>query len=208
MRWYRNALHHLLNREIQWTSDQLVFTLHSAAYVPNLDTNVFVSDLTNELPTGGGYTAGGVVATGVTRTYFAAASWPLGRFNTTAQLVDDIVVVGGVLYRCSVAGTTAGAPPAFSTVLGTTTVDGTVTWECVGGGIELLGTNAVAWANATFTGARYLVLSDRTPVGATNQPLLGIEDFGSPQSGAGGTFTVQWPNNTGATLTGLYATIG
>lgn len=53
------------------------------------------------------------------------------RANSAAYVVGDRVYAAtfdGNIYECIVAGTSAGAPPTFSTNLGDTTVDGTVTW--------------------------------------------------------------------------------
>lgn len=57
--------------------------------------------------------------------------------NTTHVLEDVIAVVDSVsgntyYYRCSVAGTTAGVAPAYSTIIGATTVDGTAAFVNVG----------------------------------------------------------------------------
>lgn len=55
------------------------------------------------------------------------------RANITAYSVGDIMAFGGFRFRCSVAGTSAAAPPAFNTATNTTTVDGgTLTWVSEG----------------------------------------------------------------------------
>lgn len=46
------------------TTDAIKGSLHTATYVPNLDTHDFFDDATNELATGSGYTAGGVAISG------------------------------------------------------------------------------------------------------------------------------------------------
>jgi hypothetical protein len=46
--------------------------LATTTYTPNLDTHDFFDDLTNELATANGYTAGGVTLTGVALTYDTA----------------------------------------------------------------------------------------------------------------------------------------
>jgi hypothetical protein len=89
-----------------------------------------------------------------------------------------------------VAGTSGGSIPAFPTVLGQTVTDGGVTWEAYGRAIVVLGFTDPVWAAATFGPARYLVLSDRTPVGAGAQPLLGYLDMVTDKTGGGGNFTV------------------
>lgn len=47
--------------------------LAAAAYTPNRDTHDFYNDITNELPTQDGYTAGGVTLGGFTITYDSAS---------------------------------------------------------------------------------------------------------------------------------------
>lgn len=54
-----------------------------------------------------------------------ASSWA----NTTAYVVNDVVVNGGNMYVCTVAGTSAGAGGPTGT--GTAIVDNTVTWRYV-----------------------------------------------------------------------------
>lgn len=57
------------------------------------------------------------------------------RDNTTAYGLGDYVVPAtpnGYFYKATAAGTSAGAPPTFLTVVGGTTVDGTVTWTNMG----------------------------------------------------------------------------
>lgn len=252
--WYRQTLKNALASQMNFLSDTVAVTLHTATYTPNLDTHQYVSDLSNELAAGGGYTVGGQTLAGKYATYIAANNWGLTWAASTAYALgamlqqggyiyrattagtsgasaptwgtttggtttDNTVVwtdlgpgylsaqvstayaVGytirpatgnGYLYRCAVAGTSAATAPTWGTVVGGTTVDGTVTWENVGSGITLLTANNPSWASATFTGVRYAVISDRTPATAATQPLLGLIDFGSNQAGQGGAFTIQF----------------
>lgn len=55
----------LITGDINLATDTLKVILVSSAYVPNIDTHVFYSDVTNELITGGGYTQGGQTLAGV-----------------------------------------------------------------------------------------------------------------------------------------------
>jgi hypothetical protein len=193
--WYRNALMKFVNKEADWDSDAITCTLHTSAYTPSLDADAYVSALTNELPTAGGYTVGGVVPGSATRTYTAANSWSTSRANSTAYTVGQIVrpaTGNGFLYRCAVAGTSGGSIPTWLTVLGGTTVDGGVSWTLVGSGIIVLTAANAFWSTATFTGVRYAVISDRTPGTAATQPLLGLVDFITDQAGGGGAFNIVW----------------
>lgn len=195
---YRTVIAKFLNRQIDFDSDALVWTLHTSTYAPNLDTHSFASDLTNELSTGGGYTAGtagggGLAASGLSFTTTAANSWGVSRANSTAYNVGDVIrpaTGNGFLYRCVVAGTTAGTVTTLGTVLGGSTTDGTATWECVGSAIVVCNATDPAWATATFGPCRYAVLSDRTPATLATDHLICLVDFGSDKTGGGGTFTV------------------
>lgn len=201
MQWFRPALGKALGKEINWASDNLRWTLHtSGGYLPQPDTHAYVSSLTGELATGGGYTAGGLPAGGMTNTYTPAAAWAVTRANATAYNLGDVVKAAGnnnYLYRCTVAGTTAAAPPAYPTVLGAAVADGTATFECAGSGIIVLGCANPTWAAATFT-ARYLVLSDRAAGAPAAQPLIGYFDFGADASPANQPFTVTLHPSLGA----------
>lgn len=57
----------------------------------------------------------------------------------------------GYVYICVVGGTSAGAPPTFSTTIGRETADGTVVWSTVGRAIVALDCDDPSWAAATIT---------------------------------------------------------
>ena len=55
----------------------------------------------------------------------------------------------------------------------------------------------VSWTGATFSGVRYSILYDSTPVGITSptasqMPLIGYIDWGAAQSVTSATFSVSW----------------
>ncbi len=191
---YAPAMLAAFNGEFDTDVAQWAWTLHTSTYSPSKTAHDFVNDLTNELATANGYTAGGVVST-ASRTLTVANSWGTSRANSTAYTVGTVVRPAsgnGLLYRCVVAGTSGGSVPTYGTVVGGSTTDGTVTWECVGSAIVVITTASPVWAASTFV-ARYAVLSYRSAGTAATQPLLCYIDFGSDKTGQGGAFTVTLP---------------
>lgn len=188
---YANFLAKLAAKTINFASDTLKATLHTSTYAPNYGTNTFQSDLTNELPTAGGYTAGGNTLTGVSATLQASSAltaWAA----TTAYVVGEVrrkVVDNGHVFIVLVAGTSGGVEPTWQTAPGANTTDGTVTWGEAGSHVlKLIGT-IPAWTSATFT-CRFCVVADTTPGTAATNPLIAAIDFQADQSPSAGTFTV------------------
>lgn len=70
----RATLHMGLARFNFTASNALKVMLMSPSFTPDIDANTFRSDLSNEI-TAAGYTAGGVVLSGVTWTYDATNNW-------------------------------------------------------------------------------------------------------------------------------------
>jgi hypothetical protein len=192
---YRSVHVQAYSGKINFPTDNIYASLHTVSYVPLPDTHAYVSDLSGELGTGGGYTAGGQLLTTKAVVYTTATAWTTLAAVSTAYAVETVVrpaTANGYLYRCAVAGTSAASAPTWGTVIGGTTADNTVTWECVGrGAVSFTGANP-AWSSATFGPCRYLVLSDRTPATAATQPLICYVNFGSDQTGGGGVFQVTW----------------
>lgn len=191
-RWYANALVKALNLEVD-LDDNIFWQLHTSSYTPNIVTDDYQNDLTNELPTAAGYTVGGLAAGACTRTITAANSWTVQRAASTAYAIDDVVrpaAGNGFLYRATSAGTTAAGLPTYPTILGQTVADGGVTWEMVGQAICVISFADPVWSTFSATGIRYAVLIDKTPASAAANPLLALIDFGSNQAGGGLNFTI------------------
>jgi hypothetical protein len=190
---YRQMPVKLLNKEIDFNTDTITATLHTATYTPNYDTHAYVSDLTNEL-SGSGYSTGGVTVASCNMTATAANSWGTSWAASTAYAVGAVIrpaTGNGFIYRCTVAGTSGGSTPTFGTVVGGSTTDNTVTWECAGSGIVQMTAGNPTWSSPFSAGPfRYCAISDRTPGTAATQPLICLIDFGSNQTGGGGAFTV------------------
>ena len=55
----------MLNKEIDFITDDIAVSLHTVTYVPNQDTHDFFDDLTNQLATANGYTNENGTGTGL-----------------------------------------------------------------------------------------------------------------------------------------------
>ena len=192
---YASFVAALANKEIDWSGDDLRLTAHTSTYSPNAATHDYVDDLSNELSTGGGYTAGGVALASATITKTAADSWAQQWAASTAYLVGHIrrpTTGNGFVYRVAVAGTSDSGEPTWPTTIGETVTDGTVTWTCVGRSVISLDAADLspAWASFSAGPFRHLVLSDRTPGSNATRPLIGYYSYGSDQTGGGGDFDI------------------
>jgi hypothetical protein len=175
---------------VDFLSDTIKASLHTSTYAPNLDTHETFSDVTNEV-TGTGYSAGGTTVGSKTITYTVANSWATQWAASTAYAVGDIVrptAGNSHVYRCIVAGTSAGSQPTWPTVSGQTVVDNTVTWAEIGRGVTQIDAADPSWSSATISGIRYMVIRKDTGTASTS-PLLWLIDFGADQSVTSGTFT-------------------
>ncbi|MFC6080941.1 DUF4082 domain-containing protein [Sphaerisporangium aureirubrum] len=170
---------------IDWENGDIVATLHTAAWTPNLTTLSRVSGLANEVPTGHGYVQGtGQEVDGRTSTFVPAASLT-ARANTTEYAVGDLVrpaSSNGHVYRCMVAGTSGSSAPTWPTTTLTTVTDGEVTWLECGRGVAVLACDTIPFGGITGE-ALYLVLSDRTAALAADQPIIMVVQFETATSG-------------------------
>lgn len=193
--WFGAAPVKILNKEVDFDTDTIVATLHTNSYTPNRDTHAYVSDLTNEVANGAGYTTGGKTLASKSISYVAANSWAQTAAVSTAYNVGEVrrpSTGNGFLYRVAVAGTSSGTAPTWPTTIGATVTDGGVTWTCVGKGAVMLDAADLSWTTFTATGIRHVVLSDRTPGTAATQPLLGIATFSADEAGGGGNWDLQF----------------
>lgn len=185
---------HTFNKLIDLDTDTIKMTLHAAAYVPNLATDDFMDDATNELGTASGYTAGGVTLANKSVSLVVANSWSRSRANATAYRVGEIVrpaTGNGFVYVCSVAGTSGGSIPTYPTVIGTTVVDGGVTWTCAGVRVFRFTSDPVTWA-APFAAGPFqrAVLSVDTAGAASTDPLIAVASYAAPVTGLDGSHVI------------------
>lgn len=110
-------------RRVDWPTDTIKVTLHTATYTPNQDTHVFASDLTNELSTGSGYTAGGVTLATKSTSYDSTTNEARLIAGNAAWTNLTATFRYAVIWKDT---GTAGTSPLLGYVdLGATTISGT-----------------------------------------------------------------------------------
>jgi hypothetical protein len=191
---YPSGLRLLQSGGIDLDTDTLKVSLHTNSYTFQA-AHDYADDLTNEVATGSGYTAGGVTVGSVSLTTTVANSWATTWAAATAYTVGVIIrptVGNGWVYYCVVAGTShATTEPTWSTIWGVNNTDGTATWVAYGRGVTVFDAGDALWPLATFT-ARKAVLRKDTGTAGTS-PLLACQTESEDKVGGGGDFTVVWP---------------
>lgn len=96
---YPKGWQHCLTTPIDLDAATWKLALATATYTPDRDTHDFYNDLTNELATANGYTAGGVTLTGVALAYDATSDQVRLDFNDpTWTFSGDVTFRYGVCY--------------------------------------------------------------------------------------------------------------
>lgn len=194
---FQATMDQALQGNIKWPSDTIKMALLTSSATPSLSSWVHYSDLTNEVPNGNGYTTGGVTLTSITHAETAANSWGTSWAALTAYSVGQIVIPAtpnGLLYICVVAGTSGASGPTFTTVVGNTTTDGSVTWSCLGESITVYSSANAQWTSSTFSAAYGVIYDAQSGVGTT-EPLICLINFGTTLSPSAGTLTVSPSSN-------------
>lgn len=74
LKWYGQGLQKVIQGLIDLDTDTFKVMITTSTYVPNQDTHVFRSDVTNEVAASGTYAAGGLTLGAATVTYDAATN--------------------------------------------------------------------------------------------------------------------------------------
>jgi hypothetical protein len=195
-RAYAGGVQSLLNKEGDVDTDVIKCGLLTASYTENYDTHRYWSDVVaNELTAGSGYTTAGLALSSLSLTKVAANSfaqvWTATTAYTAGQLVRPITT-NGLIYVCTVAGTSAGSEPTWMTTLyrENASIDGTARWTAIGRGAVQFDFADPSWANFSAGPFQYAVVYDSTPGTDATRPLLCAFKFASAQTGGGGTFTI------------------
>ena len=191
---YGNFIASIMNKLIDIDTDDIRMSLHGAAYSPNLGTDDFFNDATNELTTSGGYTATGVGLSNKAVSLTDANSWSRARANSTAYRLGELyrpASTNGFVYRCVVAGTSAASPPTFTTVVGREYADGTAVFVCAGVRVWRFTSDPVVWA-APFSAGPFqrAVIHDHTPGSDATRPLIACASYASAVTGQDGSHTI------------------
>lgn len=197
-RLFPNALAKLLNKEWDWDTDAVKMSLHNSTLSlseANVSAFDYFNDATNELTTGGGYTAGGATIGSRSMSVVAADSWATAWAAATAYKLGAIVrptTGNGFVYRVSVAGTShATTEPTWPTTIGLTVTDNGVTWTCVGRNVVRLLGGAASWTAPFSAGPfRHAVMYADTAGASTADPLIGFITYGADQTGGDGAFDI------------------
>lgn len=104
---YNSAKVRLINGGIDLDTDTIKVALVTSSYTPNIDTNTFFSDVTNEV-VGTGYTAGGATLTGATVTQDNTNDRAVFDANDTSWTNATFTARGAVIYKST--GTAATSP--------------------------------------------------------------------------------------------------
>lgn len=88
--WYGNGLLKVMNGNIDLDTDTLKIMLCTSTYVPNQDTHVFRSDVTNEVGASGSYASGGGTIANKALSYDSAS-------NEIRFVWDDLVFTGATI---------------------------------------------------------------------------------------------------------------
>lgn len=73
VKWFGKGLLACMKNDVDLEADTIKLSLHTSTYSPNLDTDDFFNDATNELGASGGYSAGGVALASKVLSYDAAS---------------------------------------------------------------------------------------------------------------------------------------
>jgi hypothetical protein len=132
---YGNFLISLLNKEIDMNSDTIKVALCTSSYTPNQDTHNYFDDITNELTTGSGYTAGGATIGTVTCTYDAGTNTVKIDGADVTWSASTLTARYAIIYD-STPGTSATNPLIgyvdFTTDQSSSSGDFTITWDSAG----------------------------------------------------------------------------
>jgi hypothetical protein len=109
-KWYGQSFLQAFDKEIDFLADAISVTLHTSSYTPDQDAHDYQNDLTNELGTANGYTAGGATLDSKVNDYTSGTN--VVKFSAA----DEVWTATGTLtartavVACTTPGTAATNP--------------------------------------------------------------------------------------------------
>lgn len=103
---YGKFLGGLATGVFNFPSDTIKVALTTSSYAPNIDTNQYFTDISNEI-TGTGYTAGGVTLSNVAFTYDSAANWWALTADPATWSGATFTMRRAVIYKSTGTGSTS-----------------------------------------------------------------------------------------------------
>lgn len=114
-KWYGNGLLNVMKGAIDLDTDTFKLMLTTSTYVPNQDTHVFRSDVTNEVGASGTYAAGGATLAGVSVTYDTATNEARVAWTSPSFTSATITARNAVIYKSRGGAATADELVAYCT---------------------------------------------------------------------------------------------
>jgi hypothetical protein len=131
---YGNAIKAAYNKEIDLNDGNVKVALCTSSYTPDQDTHDYFNDITNELSTGNGYTAGGATVSNPTVTYTGATNVFKFDADDTSWANSTVTARYGVVYYST--GTASTSPLIcyidFGADKTTSNIEFKITWNAAG----------------------------------------------------------------------------
>lgn len=131
---YGKGMLALANKEIDWNTDTIKVALVASGYTPDQDAHDYFNDITNELSTGSGYTAGGATLANCTATYTGASNVAKFDADDVSWSSSTLTARYAIIYLSTGTGSTSPliAYVDFGADVSSTSSTFTITWDAAG----------------------------------------------------------------------------
>jgi hypothetical protein len=109
-KWLGQALIQVFDKEVDYLADAITVTLHTSAYTPDQDVHDYQNDLTNELSTANGYTAGGQALGSKVNDYTAGTNVVAFKAADSVWTATGTLTARTAVVACTTPGTAATNP--------------------------------------------------------------------------------------------------
>ena len=109
-KWLGQAFLQAFDKEIDYLADAITVTLHNSTFSPDQDTMDYQNDLTNELSTANGYTAGGSAMGTKVNDYTAGTNVVAFKAADVVWTATGTLTARTAVVACTTPGTAATNP--------------------------------------------------------------------------------------------------